>query len=334
MSKIRSFGIDGPRPIEELDILFENETEVDDALGHALREANPSDVAAVIHLVSLMRRSAIFDVVCEVAFTRPSGLEAKREAVAAMRRCDAEPDRDAVEKLAIIDALGTDPDSGTLAMFMEWPMAWRGPALDAWLAVAGDEQLPAAEIAVGIDSDLDARLLDWIAAQESSKAAEVLQRCLASSDDKDRIKQIKKALYRLRSQGVDVTGASSGEIDDAPFSMAIGAESLEEARAYVTSIDGRGARLVCVIWRVPNGGSRLLQAVIDDTCGIKEAEVAKVTRKGFREHVEQIKANPTVMLSQISIESAGAILADAAQKTVSMGSDLPTDFSNSTQWRC
>ena len=326
VSKIRSFGIDGPRPIEELDILFENETEVDDALGHALREANPSDVAAVIHLVSLMRRSAIFDVVCEVAFTRPSGLEAKREAVAAMRRCDAEPDRDAVEKLAIIDSLGTDPDSGTLAMFMEWPMAWRGPALDAWLAVAGDEQLPAAEIAVGIDPDLDARLLDWIAAQESSKAAEVLQRCLASSDDKDRIKQIKKALYRLRSQGVDVTGASSGEIDDAPFSMAIGAESLEEARAYVTSIDGRGARLVCVIWRVPNGGSRLLQAVIDDTCGIKEAEVAKVTRKGFREHVEQIKANPTVMLSQISIESAGAILADAAQKTVSMGSDLPTGF--------
>ena len=144
-------------------------------------------------LVSLMRRSAIFDVVCEVAFTRPSGLEAKREAVAAMRRCDAEPDRDAVEKLAIIDALGTDPDSGTLAMFMEWPMAWRGPALDAWLAVAGDEQLPAAEIAVGIDPDLDARLLDWIAAQESSKAAEVLQRCLASSDDSDRIKQIKTA---------------------------------------------------------------------------------------------------------------------------------------------
>ena len=326
VSKIRSFGIDGPRPIEELDILFENEAEVDDALCVALREANPSDVAAVIHLVSLMKRSAILDVVSEVAFTHASGLEAKREAVAAMRRCDAEPDPDAVEKLAIIDALDTGPDSGTLAMLMEWPMAWRGPALDAWLAVAGDDELPAVEIAIGIDSDLDARLLDWIGAQGSYKAAEALQRSLASSDDKDCIKQIKKALYRLRSQGIDVKGVSSGEISDVPFSMAVGAEQLEEARAYVTSIDGRGARLVCVVWRAPNGGSRLLQAVIDDTCGIKEAEVAKVTRKGFREHVEQIKANPTVMLSQISVERAGVILADAAQKTVSIGDDLPVGF--------
>ena len=119
VSKIRSFGIDGPRPIEELDILFENETEVDDALCHALREANLPDVAAVIHLVSLMRRSATLDVVCEVAFTHPSGLEAKREAVAAMRRCDAEPDRDAVEKLAIIDALDTDPDRQVTSNYLQ-----------------------------------------------------------------------------------------------------------------------------------------------------------------------------------------------------------------------
>ena len=228
VSKIRSFGIDGPRPIEELDVLFENETEVDDALCVALREANPSDIAAVIHLVSLMKRSAVLDVVCEVAFTHVAGLEAKREAVAAMRRCDVEPDPDAVEKLAIIDALETDPDSGTLAMLMEWPMAWRGPALDAWLAVAGDDELPAVEIAIGIDSDLDARLLDWIGAQGSYKAAEALQRSLASSDDKDCIKQIKKALYRLRSQGIDVKGVSSGEISDVPFSMAVGAEQLEK----------------------------------------------------------------------------------------------------------
>ena len=326
VSKIRSFGIDGPRPIEELDVLFENETEVDDALRVALREANPSDIAAVIHLVSLMKRSAVLDVVCEVAFTHVAGLEAKREAVAAMRRCDVEPDPDAVEKLAIIDALETDPDSGTLAMLMEWPLAWRGPALDGWLAAAGADQLSAVEIAIGIDSDLDARLLDWIAAQGSSEAADALQRSLASSDDKDRIKQIKKALHRLRSQGIEVKEGAPGEIADATFSMAIGAESLEDARAYVTSIDGRGARLVCVVWRAPNGGSRLLQAVIDDTCGVKSAEVAKVTRKGFREHVEQIRANPTVMLSQISVQHVGAILADAAQKTVSVGGDLPAGF--------
>jgi hypothetical protein len=324
--KIRSFGIDGPRPIEEIDILFEHEAEVDEALQLTLHEAGPADITAAIHLVSVMKRTAVLDTVCEVVFTLPSGLDAKREAVKTMRRCDVEPDPDAIEKLAVIDSFVTDPDSETLAVVMEWPKAWRRPSLDAWLAGAGVDQLSAVEIAIGIDPDLDASFLDWIAAQGTSEAAEALQRFLASADDKDRVKQVRKALYRLRSQGIEIKETATEEKGGGTFSMAIGLESLEDARAYVTSIDGLGARLVCVVWRAPNGGSRLLQAVIDDTRGIKEAEVARVTRKGFREHVEKIQADSTVMLGQISVARAGTILADAAHKAVSAGRDLPSGY--------
>ena len=133
VSRIRSYGIDGPRPIEEIDTLFEHEDEVAEALRLTLLGAGAADVAAAIHLVSLMRCAAVLDEVREVAFARPSGLDAKREAVEAMRRCEVDPDLDAVEKLAVVDALVADPDTESLAVVLEWPATWRRPALDAWL---------------------------------------------------------------------------------------------------------------------------------------------------------------------------------------------------------
>ena len=312
--------------MEEIEALVAHGEEADAALRTTLRDAGPDDVAAAIHLVSLMRRDAVLDVVREVAFDTAAGLDAKREAVDALRRCGVDPGADAVGKLAVIDALIEAPDSGSLATLMEWPAAWRGPALEAWLRAAGEDQVSVVEIAIGIEPEVDAKLLDWIAAQATVEAAEVLRRFLASAQDKDRVKQVKKALHRLRSQGVEVDEPATEADGGAKFSMAIESGSLQDARAFVTSVDGRGARLVWLVWRAGSGGSRLLQAVVDDTVGLREAEVATVTRKGFREYVDQMRANPTVILDQISVDRAAAILAGAAHLAISEGGELPAGF--------
>ena len=59
MARIRSFGIDGPRPIDEIEALIEHGSEVDAALQTVVRDAAPGDLAAAIHLVTLMRREAV-----------------------------------------------------------------------------------------------------------------------------------------------------------------------------------------------------------------------------------------------------------------------------------
>ncbi len=325
VARIRAYGIDGPRPIDEIEALVEHGGDVDAALHVVVRDAVPDDLAAAIHLVMLMRREAILDTVREVAFGTPCGVEAKREAVEAIRRCNVEPDVDVVDKLAVIDSIASDPCSETFATLLEWPSAWREPALDEWLASAGGEQLASAEIALGIQPELDGRLLDWIAAQGTIEAAQVLQRFLAEAEDKSRVKQVKKALHRLRSQGVEIDDGNAAE-QGGGFSMAIESGVLQDARAYVTSIDGRGARLVWVLWRGPSGGSRLLQAVVDDTAGVREAEVATVTRQGFREYVEQMQANPTVLLQQVPLASATSTLAAAAAHTEERGGELPSAY--------
>lgn len=325
VARIRSFGIDGPRPIDEIEALIAHGSDVDAALQSIIRDAAPGDLAAAIHLVMLMRRDAVLDTVREIAFATPSGLEAKREAVEALRRCGVEPDADVVEKLAVIDGIAADPGSEVFATLLDWPSAWREPALDEWLGSAGEGQLSSAEIGLGIQPELDVRLLDWIAALGTIEAAQVLQRFLAAAEDKSRVKQVKKALHRLRSQGIEIDDGSAAA-GGAGFSMAIESVGLHDARAYVTSVDGSGSRLVWVLWRAPNGGSRLLQAVVDDTTGVREADVATVTRQGFRDYVEQMQANPTVLLQQVPLERATATLAAAAAHTEERGGDLPPAY--------
>jgi len=325
VARIRSYGVDGPRPIEEIEALMACEDELDAALDVVLRDASAEDLTAAIRLVYLMRRGAVIDTVRSVAFAAPSSVEAKREALAAMRRCDVEADADAIEKIAAIEALATAPDAEALADVLEWPPAWREPGLSAWLDAAGAEQLAAVEIALGIQPELDARLLDWIASHGSMEAATVLQRFLAGAQDKDRVKQVKKALHRLRSQGVHIEETAAAP-QGGGFSLEIESGALQDGRAYATSVDGSGSRLVWVLWRAPSGGSRLLQAVLDDVNGVREAEVAKVTRQGFREYVEQMQENPTVLLQQVSLNDAAVILAAAAAHTEAVGGELPADF--------
>ena len=204
VSRIRAYGIDGPRPIEELEALVEHGDDADAGLEAVLRGASADDLVAAIHLVSLLRRGAVLDAVRDVAFSRPSSLEAKREAVEALRRCDVEPDAEVLDKLAAIEDLSSAPTSDVLAALLDWPAAWREPALSAWLAAAGAEQLSSVQVALGIQPELDARLLDWVASHATPEAAQVLQQFLADAGDKERVKQVKKALQRLRSQGVQI----------------------------------------------------------------------------------------------------------------------------------
>ncbi len=324
VARIRSYGLDGPRPIDEIAALDDLGDDVDAALRKVLEDAGPDDLPAALHLVTLMRREQLLETVRELAFEGPADLTAKREAVAALRKCDVEPEAEIVARLAALEALAVEPSNNALAELMEWPASWREPALDQWLAAAGDDRLSSVEIALGIQPELDARMLDWMASLGSRDAADALMRFLSQARDKDRVKQVKKALHRLRSQGVEVEDSSTET--EGGFTLAIETGALQDSRTYLTSIDGRGARLVWVLWRAPSGGSRLLQAVVDDEVGVREAEAATVTRQGFRDYVEEMKKNPTVLLQQVPYERASEVLAAAAMLTESAEGALPADY--------
>ena len=325
VARVRAFGLDGPRPIEEIEALLEHDADVEAALEAVLEEAGAEDLPAAIHLVSLLRREAALPTVRRLAFETPASIEAKREALEALRACGAEPDPALAGRVEAVEQVGRRPDAQALDDLLGWPPAWRQPALDLWIGAAGSEQIAAAEAALGRDGEADERLLDWLGSQATGEAAEALQRYLRAADDKQRIKQARRALHRLRSQGLDVE-APGEPAAAAGFTLAIDSDPLEGARAYLTSIDGRGARLVWVLWRAASGGSRLLQAVVDDSVGVREAEIATVTRNGFREYIGQVDANPTILLAQVEPSLAIEALQAAARRSEESGNKVPAAY--------
>ncbi len=200
-------------------------------------------------------------------------------------------------------------------------------ALQAFLEGAGVPELPQVCDLLGRDPELDPVLLDWLGTVATPEAAKATQAYIVAASNRRQVKAAKRALHRMRSQGVSVDDATPGKAGQGGgFSMNIEAMTLDDPRAYVTSIDGSGARLVWIVWRSPSGGSRVLQAVLDDTTGIREAEVAAVTRSGFREYIEQMQSNPTVLLDQVEVPRVLELLGAAARLNHEVGAEIPEAY--------
>ena len=201
-------------------------------------------------------------------------------------------------------------------------------ALQAFLEGAGAPELPQVRDLLGRNPELDPELLNWLGAVATPEAAEATQAYIAAgTSGRRQVKAAKRALHRMRSKGVNVHDAAPAEAGQGGgFSMNIEAMTLDDPRAYVTSIDGSGSRLVWIVWRSPSGGSRVLQAVLDDTIGIREAEVAAVRRSGFREYIEQMQSNPAVLLDQVEMPRVLELLAAAARLNREVGAEIPEAY--------
>ena len=76
VARIRAYGIDGPRPIEEIEALLEYGDAIADALARLLKAASGDELVAAIHLVQLVKSAGALDAVAQAAFAEPSPLAA------------------------------------------------------------------------------------------------------------------------------------------------------------------------------------------------------------------------------------------------------------------
>ncbi|MFQ5743324.1 MAG: hypothetical protein ACE5HV_07020 [Acidobacteriota bacterium] len=329
VGRVRAYGIDGPRPIEEIEAVLEYGAAVGPALCAAVEQAGGADLAACIHLVSLLRSSDALAAVRRAAFERPAPLEAKQQAVDALRACGEPAPSGEIERLRAAKRFIGTANAGGLREVLGWPSAWRLPVLVAWLRGAGPAELELVGSILGADPELDLQLLGWLGRQATREAAERLQQYIAAAPDRERLKHAKRALHQLKSRGIAVEQAVSEE-GQSSFSLDLDTDPLHQARAYITSVDGRGSRLVWILWPSARAGSRLLQAVVSDVEGFQEAELVSVTRKGFRAYLERFSSRPTLLVARVEVTLAARRLAAAAERTMAGARKVPAAYE---KWR-
>ncbi len=165
---------------------------------------------------------------------------------------------------------------------------------------------------LGRDAEVGVELaLDWADAEGGS---EVLGNLDEKALPKAGRKALRRALHRLRSQGVAVTAPAT------PGPVVSRLPEIEDdiAAGFVSALDPRGARLVYLVEPNPSGGARLFEVLLDESRGIVDFEIYAASRskvrKFVRDAVERTRF-PAVEATPSAIRALVARVASAHPKS-------------------
>jgi len=120
-------------------------------------------------------------------------------------------------------------------------------------------------------------------------------------------KDAKRALYRFTQLGIAVPAAP----EPAPLAPRFAAPTLE---AYVSSIDGRGDRLVWLVRPQREGGLLVLTAIVNEPEGLRDVALAELGRKTLRRMEQDLRAQHGLRMIPIDAAYCDALLAEAYER--------------------
>jgi hypothetical protein len=153
--------------------------------------------------------------------------------------------------------------------------------------IADEETTPDALIAfAGRTVELDLALIERLAGTPSDAAAVALRTLESAAERSGRkavVKEARRALYRFGQRGIAVPAPPPAE----PATRRTAAPPVE---GYVSSIDGRGDRLVWVVRPQRGGGLVVLTAVLNEPGGLRDVAIAELPRKTLRRMERDLQA--------------------------------------------
>ncbi|MFY0569287.1 hypothetical protein ACN28E_36435 [Archangium lansingense] len=111
-----------------------------------------------------------------------------------------------------------------------------------------------------------------------------LAEALAGSGNKGLAKAAKKALYRLRSRGIEIAEPARPAASEPPRPMVSGPEPLP---ALLTSVDGTGERVLEIARPLRGGGVEAIQFLYSDEQGVLRLQAVELSRGEYRRVVKQ-----------------------------------------------
>ncbi|HZR99126.1 MAG TPA: hypothetical protein VFE37_10490 [Chloroflexota bacterium] len=254
--------------------------------------------------------------------TRPAALKAKGGSATLPPIDNAEAAALAAQVRAALD----DP-AAALGVLVEAPAPLAAAALESVRREAGAAAVPllarAAEQAAAPVADVAVSELGALA---DPAAATALARLDESVPDKERRKAARRALFRLRSQGVQ-------PLPEAPSARAAPATVLQPRatlyRAVASQIDGLGSRGLSLYADRPLGGAYLFSVLLNDLAGMKDFFVRDSTRKRLAAREEEMREQGGTWV-ELPIPYAQWLIQEALALNAESGFPVPLEY---RQWQ-
>jgi hypothetical protein len=170
---------------------------------------------------------------------------------------------------------------------------------------------------------LDGALRDF-ADTRGAGALQTLQTLAAIPMDRRLRRTAKRALYRLAQRGIAPEPATASP---RPVVMR---ERERATRAWVSAIDGTGARALWIVFEGGFGGLELASVIVSDTTGIVEAAGGSITRKRLDTELERLREEQQLPWVEIDPERALGLVAEALLRHAELRTSPPPEFE---RWR-
>ena len=185
------------------------------------------------------------------------------------------------------------------------------------------------------------QLLGWMLDQAASAADELVEEwgeddrgvaILLEMDEtgisKPGRKLLRKALHRLRSQGIEVKASEAAPAAQATRRSVVAKADKWQA-AHVSAPDFRGARMGYLVDSHPSGGARLFEIRFDEGRGLLDFKIYNAGRTKVRGFLKSLTSNSGRRLFEVDRDALRALVWRAAQAQP-VDRPLPTAY---VEWR-
>ena len=162
-------------------------------------------------------------------------------------------------------------------------------------------------------------LVQRVANISQTESVQLLQHLLAETTEKSLQKTIKKALHRLRSQGLEIEGGSRRS-----HAAVVGAAKHHLEKCLASHIDGDGNRVLWMIRTKPFGGYNIAYLVINYGTGIQVAFGLQASKRELPTLLAQ--AQDQVRLIELDAEYCQYQIAVAHQMNLDTRTPVPEKF--------
>jgi len=183
-----------------------------------------------------------------------------------------------------------------------------------------DEVYPLFQQLLGREEKTDMALAESLGRWPSPEAGILLHRLASKTSLKTVLKSIRKSIFRLKTQGIDVKeiGDSSPAVFRPPQTV--------PSEGFVTSLDPTGTRFVWLIRPQLPQGVMVFHALVSDTQGMIDFQSFEASRKKFHQYLEEFRKNVPWEIVEAAPDYCLGLMNEAAEINHQKEQTPPGDF--------
>jgi hypothetical protein len=165
-------------------------------------------------------------------------------------------------------------------------------------------------------------VVEALSTMATPEAATLLTQIAATTNAKEVQKAARRALYRLKTMGVDTESVRVGE----PRKSVLEVPKLPIVIALASQIDFAGNRALYLARRRPFSGLVLVSLIISDQHGVLDCNAFPVTKKELGRIIADIQADDRLTHVELPSTYAQQLVEESYRRNLSTGTPVPQDF--------